>query len=134
MQSLYFLNPKFQASSHLLWSNSPVCVGPGRKPRRPVFLQEAHIYLLIQLLLKVRYLSYSFVKFAAIIRKKPIQKIALYLRYCMQDSNTSFRKATKTNGDKIVCWFDALRPGTQLCSCRDVTSSFVGLLADIEMK
>ena len=29
---LYYLNPKFQASSHLLWLYSPVCVGPGRKP------------------------------------------------------------------------------------------------------
>ena len=37
VQSLYFLNPKFRASSHLLWLYSPVCVGPGRKPRRPVF-------------------------------------------------------------------------------------------------
>ena len=37
LQSLYFLNPKFQASSHLLWLYSPVCMGPGQKPRRPVF-------------------------------------------------------------------------------------------------
>ena len=28
------LNPKFQASSHLLWLNRLVCVGPGRKSRR----------------------------------------------------------------------------------------------------
>ena len=28
-----FLNPKFQASSHLLWLYSLVCDGPGRKPR-----------------------------------------------------------------------------------------------------
>ena len=43
-QSLYFLNPKFQASSHILWLYSPVCVGPGRKPRRPVFVHnEAHM-------------------------------------------------------------------------------------------
>ena len=34
------LNSKFQASSHLLWPYSPVCVGPGRKPRRPVFSQR----------------------------------------------------------------------------------------------
>ena len=40
VQSLFFLNPKFQASSHLLWLYSPVCVGPGRKPRRPVFSQR----------------------------------------------------------------------------------------------
>ena len=37
VQSLYFLNPKFQASSDLLWLYSPVCVRPGRKPRRLVF-------------------------------------------------------------------------------------------------
>ena len=37
LQPLFYLNPKLQASSHLLWLYSPVCVGPGRKPRRPVF-------------------------------------------------------------------------------------------------
>ena len=40
VQSLYFLNPKFRVSSHLLWLYSPVCIGPGRKPRRPVFSQR----------------------------------------------------------------------------------------------
>ena len=40
VESLYFLNPKFQASSHLLWLYSLVCVGPGRKPRRPIFSQR----------------------------------------------------------------------------------------------
>ena len=40
VQSLYFLNTKFQASSHLLCLYSLVCVGPGRKPRRPVFSQR----------------------------------------------------------------------------------------------
>ena len=38
VQSLFYLNPKFQASSHLLWLYRPVCVGPGRKPRRPVLI------------------------------------------------------------------------------------------------
>ena len=42
---LYFLNPKFQASSHLLWLYSLVCVGPGRKPRRPVFSQRGSKYV-----------------------------------------------------------------------------------------
>ena len=37
-QSLYFLNLKFQASSHQLWLYSPVCDGPGLKPQRQVFL------------------------------------------------------------------------------------------------
>ena len=40
VQSLYFLNPKFQASSHLLWLYSLVCVGPGPKPRKTVFSQR----------------------------------------------------------------------------------------------
>ena len=40
VHSLYFLKPKFQASSRLLQLYSLVCVGPGRKPRRPVFSQR----------------------------------------------------------------------------------------------
>ena len=40
IESLYFLNPKLQASSHLLWVHSPVCVGPGQKLRKPVFSQR----------------------------------------------------------------------------------------------
>ena len=43
VQSLCFLNPKFQVSSHLLWLYSLVCVGPRRKPRRPVFSQRGSI-------------------------------------------------------------------------------------------
>ena len=35
------LLPKSEISSlDLLWQYSPVCVGPGRKPRRPVFSQR----------------------------------------------------------------------------------------------
>ena len=37
VQFLYFLYPEFPASSHLLRLYSWVCVGPGRKPCRPVF-------------------------------------------------------------------------------------------------
>ena len=62
VQSLYFLNPKFQASSHLLWLYSPVCVGPGRKPRRPVFSQRGSCYQKTCLLLddpNRRLLSYN---------------------------------------------------------------------------
>ena len=40
VQCLFFLNPKFLASNHLLWLYSPVCVGPGQKPCRPVFSQR----------------------------------------------------------------------------------------------
>ena len=42
VQYICFLNTKFQASSHLLWLYSPVSVGAGRKPRRPVSHNEAH--------------------------------------------------------------------------------------------
>ena len=48
VQFLYYQNPKFQASSHLLWLHSPVCVGPGRKPRRPFSHNEAHIEMCMQ--------------------------------------------------------------------------------------
>ena len=48
VQFLYFLNPKFQVSSHLLWMYSLVCVGPGRKTRRPVFSQRGSIIALVK--------------------------------------------------------------------------------------
>ena len=55
VQSIYYLNPKFQAHSHLLWLFSPVCVEPGRKPRRPFFSQRgsnyniySHRYILVK--------------------------------------------------------------------------------------
>ena len=41
VKCLNYLNTKFQASSHLMCKYSPVCVGPGRKPRRPVLLAKA---------------------------------------------------------------------------------------------
>ena len=37
VQDLFYLNPTIQASSLIQWLHSPVCVGPGGKPRRPVF-------------------------------------------------------------------------------------------------
>ena len=43
VRSLYFLNPKFQASSLLLWLHSLVCVRPGRKPRRPVYSERGSV-------------------------------------------------------------------------------------------
>ena len=44
VQSLYSLNQKYEASGHLLWQYSPVCIGPGRKPQRPVFSQRGSLY------------------------------------------------------------------------------------------
>ena len=46
VQYLYFFNVKFQASSHHFWLYSPVCLGPGRKPWRPVFSQQG-LYIIM---------------------------------------------------------------------------------------
>ena len=40
VQSLYFLNLKFQTSRHSLWLYSPISVRPRRKPQIPVFLRR----------------------------------------------------------------------------------------------
>ena len=40
---LFFLNPKFNASSHLLCLYSPVCVGPVRKPHYWFSHEAAHV-------------------------------------------------------------------------------------------
>ena len=45
VQSLYFLNPKFQTSSNRLWLYRQVCVEPGQKPRKPVFSQRGSFSL-----------------------------------------------------------------------------------------
>ena len=42
---LYFLNPKFPVSSHLLCLHRSGCVRPGRKPRRPGFSRRGSIIL-----------------------------------------------------------------------------------------
>ena len=43
VQSPFFLNPKFQASSHLLCLYSPVCVRPVRKPHCWFSHEVAHL-------------------------------------------------------------------------------------------
>ena len=48
VQSLYFLNPKFQASSHLLRLYSLVCIGPGRKPEDRFSQNEAQMSLVMR--------------------------------------------------------------------------------------
>ena len=58
VQFLYFLNTKFQASSHLVWLYSLVCVGPDRKPRRPVFSQRGSILVSSQSMKTFKVLGY----------------------------------------------------------------------------
>ena len=49
VQSYYFLNTQFQASSHLLWLYSLVSVGSGRKPECWFSHDTAHICLLFEI-------------------------------------------------------------------------------------
>ena len=46
VQSLFFLNPKSQAFSLLLWLYRLVCVRPGRKPKLLVFLCKGSISII----------------------------------------------------------------------------------------
>ena len=43
IQSLFYLNPKFQASSHLLWLYSPICVDLVGNPEDRFSHNEAQI-------------------------------------------------------------------------------------------
>ena len=43
VQSPYFINPKFQASSHLLWLYSPTCVDLIRNPKNRFSNDEAQL-------------------------------------------------------------------------------------------
>ena len=43
VQFLFYLNPKFQASSSFLCLCSPVCVGPVRKPHCWFYHEVAHL-------------------------------------------------------------------------------------------
>ena len=47
VQSFYFLNPKFQASRHLLWLYSLVYVRPGRKPECWFSYEAAHLLVIL---------------------------------------------------------------------------------------
>ena len=49
VQSLFFLHPKFQASSYLLRLYRPVCVGPGRKTKLLVFSRTGSLLVFIGL-------------------------------------------------------------------------------------
>ena len=91
LQSLYYLNPKFQASSHLLWLYSLVCVGPGRKPRKPVFSQrgsyvrqsQSGSFQCSRYMWKITYTRLSSVGSFHCQRHKPKQ----YLLDCHEENN-----------------------------------------------
>ena len=58
VQSLFFPDPNFLASSYLLWLYRLVCVRSGQKPRRPVFL-HCDSNILESFYLNLYYLCFS---------------------------------------------------------------------------
>ena len=78
VQSLYFLNAKFQASSHFLWLYSPVCVGPGRKPEDR-FSHKRLIYFSIDILVGKQNSPRCDTAFCIF---KPGEDSAPYISYC----------------------------------------------------
>ena len=59
VQLFFFRDPKFQASSHLIYLYRPVCVRPGRKRRRPVFSHHGSISFVNEINLSKK--AYNFV-------------------------------------------------------------------------
>ena len=83
--TLYFLNAKFQASSHLLWLYSLVYVRPGRQPRRPVFSERGSNSSKAQLH-RLDYCQYFYIKHLWSLYQETKHLDNLYycvgLRYC----------------------------------------------------
>ena len=65
VQLLYFLNPKFPASSHLLCLYRPVCGGPVRKPHCWFSQEAAQISMYLQQFLYKLTLIYQFPLFVS---------------------------------------------------------------------
>ena len=96
VQSLFYLNPKFQASSHLLWLHSLVCVGPGQKSGRLVFSQRGSYDRMFSICIVERYkdhqISYYSREGANNMPKLTcISYFSLYYTFTMQ---SMFTKAT----------------------------------------
>ena len=51
VQFLYFLNPKFQVSSCLLWLYRPLCVGPGWNAKLLVFLPTDSFIIILTIIM-----------------------------------------------------------------------------------
>ena len=72
VQSLFYLKPKFQASSHLVWLYSPVYVGPGRKPRRPVFSQRGSFIDIQPTAMQTQQICDCVLKYLSLVVRKPV--------------------------------------------------------------
>ena len=72
VQFLFFLNPKFQASSDLLSLHSPVCVGTGRNPEDRFSHNKAHICMITTHSVN-RMFSYIVCSFTRSFRNIPVK-------------------------------------------------------------
>ena len=73
VQFLFYLNPKFQASSSFLCLYWPVCVGPVRKPHYWFSHEAAHIVISFVVLFVSSFVLKFFVLFA------PYMYVVIYL-------------------------------------------------------
>ena len=76
MQFLFYLNPKFQASSSFLCLYRPVCVRPVRKPHCWFSHETAHIIRLC-----MKRLKYSFTVYIECLAKLLFSDFRLSLRF-----------------------------------------------------
>ena len=72
------LNVQFQASPDFLWLYNPVCVGPGRKPRKLFYLMMRHNYLFNN------FANIDLSNFRPCLQRKKIRKAALPHRRSQQ--------------------------------------------------
>ena len=105
VQSLYFLNPKFQASSHLvwLWLHSLVCVGPGRKPWRPDFSERGSFGFIAGICFTVSIWHQKLKEFLMIKKfftkwKLRLHTIILYLKFFVVNLGSTPHR------EYLCCW------------------------------
>ena len=96
-QFLLYLYTKFQNSSFLLWLYRPVCVRPGQKSRRPVFL--CHSSYVKQKLSYMKYCTIFKIMWATSWENQqcgfptgPTQTELYKHRRCLETRNSGFRK------------------------------------------
>ena len=88
VQSLSYLEIKFQASIHFLRLRSLICVGPGRKPRRPVFWRRG---------------SYSGMYTSLVTSITADQRTWPLTRYLDREGGSSNRQSTKRGHVTSIC-------------------------------
>ena len=113
-QFLYFIYTKFQASSHLVLLYSLIYVGPGRKPRRPVFSQRgSYTYILrlyMMILVPVLHFSNPLSSSRSSCSVLNIEYLRMALRLVSQPSdNARVRGSVKenTHSSSLLCKYQS---------------------------